>query len=185
MVEVLKLLRASCGRREAVMNWCPGGDKLDQDIFDAMTAFFGQMLRRGEQLADQFEVPVFCVKAMHRIGTSVPMKELGRRMACDPSFVTMIADTLEKRGLARREPDPVDRRIKNLVLTDRGIEVKGALEAALLSQMPWSTALDVSERQCLLGLLQKMIGAAHEPGSPSEHDKEVSGTTPTATPAAS
>ncbi len=28
------------------------------------------------------------------------MKELGKRMHCDPSFVTLVADMLEKRGLA-------------------------------------------------------------------------------------
>ena len=32
------------------------------------------------------------------------MKELAQRMGCDASFVTTIADTLEKRGFLRREP---------------------------------------------------------------------------------
>ncbi len=138
------------------MAWCSGGDKLDQDIFDAMTEFIGQILQRGERLADSFDVPVSCMKAIHRVEGAVTMKNLGRLMHCDPSFVTMIADALEERGLARREPNPADRRIKNLVLTEHGLEVKAAIEQAMLGQMPWALALDSAERQQLLDLIRKM-----------------------------
>lgn len=144
----------------------PGADALDQDIFDAMTTFFGQMMKHGEELAGQFDVPMFCVKALRRLDDSISMKELGRRMACDPSFVTMIADALEQRGLARREPCAADRRIKNLVLTPEGIERKRAVDQALLGQMPWAQALDVSERETLLALIRKMLSAlAVTPGT--------------------
>jgi DNA-binding MarR family transcriptional regulator len=170
------------------MGWYSGGDKLDQDIFDAMTEFFAHVMKRGEQLAEDFNVPMFCVKAMRRLDTSVSMKELGKRMACDPSFVTMIADALEGRGLARREPSAADRRIKNLVLTPEGMEVKGAIDQALLRQMPWTQALDVSERETLLVLIRKMISALERTPAPSaaaERAGEVSGTTTIAAPAAS
>ena len=87
------------------------------------------------------------------------MKELGQRMACDPSFVTTVADALEKRGLARREPSQRDRRSKNLVLTPEGETVRARVLRELAARAPWCTALDTSERQCLLGLLRKMVGA--------------------------
>jgi DNA-binding MarR family transcriptional regulator len=149
--------------------WCSGGDKLDQDIFDAMTEFIGQILQRGERLADSFDVPVSCMKAIHRVEGAVTMKDLGRLMHCDPSFVTMIADALEERGLARREPNPADRRIKNLVLTEHGREVKAAIEQAMLERMPWALALDSAERQQLLDLIRKMSRtmAAGEVTTPS------------------
>lgn len=151
------------------MGWSTTGDKLDQDIFDAMSEFIGQIMQRGEQLAERFDVPVSCVKAMHRLQGGVTMKELGRLMHCDPSFVTMIADALEERGLARREPNPADRRIKNLVLTERGLETKAALEQTLLGQMPWALALDTTERQQLLELVRKMsrVMAHGEVSTPS------------------
>ncbi len=149
----------------------PGGDKLDQDIFDAMTGFFAQMVKRGEQLAEQLDVPMFCVKAIRRLDDSISMKELGKRLVCDPSFVTMIADALEQRGLARREPSVADRRIKNLVLTPDGIERKRAVERALISQMPWAQALDVSERETLLALIRKMHNAPE--GPPGQPDPSV------------
>lgn len=138
------------------MNWSPGGERLDQEIFDAVTEFIALLMRRGEQLAESFDVPVYCIKAMHRIETSVPMRDLGQSMKCDPSFVTMIADALESRGLARREPNPTDRRIKNLVLTDHGLELKATLEQHLLDAVPWVHVLDTDERKQLLELIRKM-----------------------------
>ena len=164
------------------MSGCAGGDKLDEELFDAMVEFYGQMIKRGEQLAERFKVPVFCMKAMRRLDTSVSMKELGRRMACDPSFVTMIADALEERGLARRESSAADRRIKNLVLTPEGLEVKSAMEQAMLTQMPWAQALDVTERQTLLTLIRKMTNSLAV--MPSDQG-EVSGSTTVASPVAS
>jgi DNA-binding MarR family transcriptional regulator len=138
------------------VTWCPEGDRLDQDIFDAMSEFFAQLLACGEELAERFGVPMFCIKAIQRLDESVTMKELGRRMRCDPSFVTMIADELEQRGLARREPSATDRRIKNLVLTADGLVLKARVERALLDQMPWSRALGAAERESLLAMTRKM-----------------------------
>jgi DNA-binding MarR family transcriptional regulator len=142
------------------MAWCPDGNQLDQEIFDAMAEFLGQLLQRGDQLAEELGVPLFCLKALHRLGSPVTMSELGKQMHCDRSFVTMIADTLEDRGLARREPNPADRRLKNLVRTTQGVALKRRLEAALLAQMPWCCALDVTERAALLELIRKMTKAA-------------------------
>jgi MarR family transcriptional regulator, organic hydroperoxide resistance regulator len=141
------------------MAWCPDGNQLDQEIFDAMAEFLGQLLQRGDRLAEELGVPLFCLKALHRLGTPVTMSELGKQMRCDRSFVTMIADTLEDRGLARREPNPTDRRLKNLVLTPQGLDLKKRLEAELLAQMPWSHALDIDERAALLELIRKMTKA--------------------------
>jgi DNA-binding MarR family transcriptional regulator len=78
-------------------------------------------------------------------------------MACDPSFVTSIADALEKHGLARREPSLTDRRSKNIVLTPAGEAVRERLFREILARAPWCTALDTGERRCLLGLMRKML----------------------------
>ncbi len=148
------------------MSWCPGGDKLDQEIFDAMTEFVTQLMQRGERLAERFDVPMSCVKAIRRLDAAVTMKDLGQRLHCDPSFVTMIADALEQRGLAKREPNPGDRRIKNLVLTPRGHEVKATIEQETLGEMPWTRALNVDEREQFLRLVRKMNDALAGGSSP-------------------
>jgi DNA-binding MarR family transcriptional regulator len=138
------------------MAWCPDGNEVDQDIADALTEFFTKVIERSEALAEQHGLPPFVMKAIHQLDGSVTMKELARRMHVDPSFVTMIADTLEKRGLARREPNATDRRLKNLVLTPEGMELKATLESALLGEMPWCRALDANEKASYLSMTRKM-----------------------------
>jgi DNA-binding MarR family transcriptional regulator len=131
-------------------------DRLDLDVLDAVAGLIAELLARGERVAQTFEVPSFFIKALHMLDGPLAMKDLGRRMHCDPSFVTGIADMLEKRGLAVRESDPGDRRVKRLVLTPSGQELKRQVEQAVLARMPWRTALSTDERSCLLTLIHKM-----------------------------
>jgi DNA-binding MarR family transcriptional regulator len=142
----------------------PDSDRLDADIVDAFTDLFGHMVERVEAVAQRFELPTFCVKALHMLSSPMAMKELGRKFHCDPSFVTAIADQLDSRGLGRRETDSHDRRIKHLLLTPKGLELRERLESELFACMPWSQTLDVSERECLLALLRKMAGGARDAG---------------------
>ncbi|MHB1433927.1 MAG: MarR family winged helix-turn-helix transcriptional regulator [Streptosporangiaceae bacterium] len=157
-------------------------DALDQEIFDALTGLIAQLLHYGEQLAERFDVPLSCVKALHRLDGAVTMKDLGAQLHCDPSFVTTIADALESRGLATRQPHTVDRRIKNLVLTSHGLEVKAALERQIATQMPWARALDVTERGQLLGLIRKMSTAVAATRRTEDRDGEVNGPLATGAP---
>ena len=86
-------------------------DRLDAEILDSMAELLAAMLTRAEEVAQRHGVPIFFLKALHRLDCPLAMKELGLRMRCDPSFVTNVADQLEKRGLATRESDPADRRV--------------------------------------------------------------------------
>jgi len=131
-------------------------DLLDLEILDAVAGLFGRLVAEGEALAKSFGIPVFVIKALHMLDTPLAMKDLGQRMHCDPSFITSIADTLEKYGLAAREPDPGDRRVKRLVLTPAGAELKGRIEDEVLSHAPWRQALTSEQRASLLTLLHTM-----------------------------
>ncbi len=85
------------------------------------------------------------------------MKELGKRMHCDPSFVTLVADMLEKRGLALREPHPADRRVKNIVLTDEGLALKHAGRGRDHGPDAVEPGPVRDERTQLLALIRKML----------------------------
>ncbi len=135
-------------------------EQLDTDILNAVAEMIGLIIAHGEQIAQRMSFPSFFVKALHMLDCPMAMKELGRRLRCDPSFVTVIADGLEKRGLARREAHPGDRRIKNIVLTDAGQQMRQQMEREIAAQMPWSTILDLDEREQLLALLRKMTSSA-------------------------
>jgi MarR family transcriptional regulator, organic hydroperoxide resistance regulator len=133
-------------------------DKLDSEILDAMSELITGTIARGEQIAQRFGIPAFCLKAIHVLEAPMAMRDLGKLMHCDPSFVTAIADLLEKRGLAVREPSTADRRIKNLVLTAQGTALREKVEREFMAQMPWR-ALGREERVCLLALIRKMSQA--------------------------
>jgi DNA-binding MarR family transcriptional regulator len=137
-------------------------DKLTGEIGDAFGELFEQLVERFEELAKSFSLPTFCLKALHVLSSPMAMKELGQRFHCDPSFVTAIADMLDSHGLSRRETDTRDRRIKNLLLTPKGLALRERVEREMASFMPWAYALDREERLTLLRLLRKMIKAEHE-----------------------
>jgi MarR family transcriptional regulator, organic hydroperoxide resistance regulator len=131
-------------------------DELNQQIADAFTELIKQAHDLGQRIASDFGLTGSDAKALFLLGTPLTMKELGQRMGCDPSFVTSVADALERHGLARREPSQRDRRSKNLVLTPEGARLRGLICGEISARAPWCT-LDTSERQCLLGLIRKML----------------------------
>lgn len=144
-------------------------EQLDADILDGVSELIGRIIALGDKLAQRMCVPTFFIKALHTLERPMAMKDLGKRMHCDPSFVTIIADSLEKRGLARREARAGDRRIKNLVLTDDGIELRQLIDHEMAAQMPWSQALTDDECEQLLLLIRKMLAARTLPDAGEVH----------------
>jgi MarR family transcriptional regulator, organic hydroperoxide resistance regulator len=140
----------------------PDDDTLDTEIADAFGELFGLTAERFEEIARRFSLPSFALKALHMLSSPMAMKELSQRFHCDPSFVTSIADILDRHGLGKRETDAKDRRVKNLLLTPKGLQLRAKIEQELKTCMPWVGALDADERRCLLGLLRKMAAACHE-----------------------
>src|SRR3984957_12872967 len=130
---------------------------LDRDILDALTTLVKRAGTIGHSIAGGFGIAPHDLLALFKLEGGRAMKELAQRMGCAASFVTAIADTLEKRGFIRREPGQRDRRVKNLLLTPDGTAAKERMMAQLAGEMPWCYALDESERACLLTLLRKML----------------------------
>jgi DNA-binding MarR family transcriptional regulator len=154
-------------------------DQLDLEVLDAVVGLFARLLAEGERMAKEFAVPAFFMKALHLLDGPLAMKELGQLMRCDPSFVTTIADMLEKRGLAVRESDPGDRRVKRLVLTSAGLEMKHRVEQGMLACSPWRQCLSLDERASLIELIHKMAPPMSATDGPWPAE-EVSGFLPTA-----
>lgn len=85
----------------------------------------------------------------------IPMRELARRLQCDPSNITLLGDQLQAAGLVQRQPDPTDGRRRVLVLTDKGL----ALWSRLLERLQQRSALftlTIEEQNQLLRLLKKV-----------------------------
>jgi DNA-binding MarR family transcriptional regulator len=80
-------------------------------------------------IASEFELAPAQVMALGRLDPRHPcaMSELAGALRCDNSNVTGIADRLEARGLVERRPDPNDRRVKMLHLTEEGARLREQL----------------------------------------------------------
>jgi DNA-binding MarR family transcriptional regulator len=156
-------------------------DELNLDIMDALSQLIKRASGLGQGIAQKFGLSVSDLVGLHKLEEPLTMKELGQRLHCDPSFVTMIANGLEKQGLARRETSERDRRIKSVVLTPEGTEMKERLESEMARRAPWAYALDVGERECLLGILHKLVAAFDSaesmPGCPEQNETAADGET--------
>jgi MarR family transcriptional regulator, organic hydroperoxide resistance regulator len=164
------------GKGEAV----PGdASALDRGILGALTDLIKQAGAISHSIAASFGVAPSDLLALFKLSDGVlSMKELAQRMGCDASFVTVIADALEREGLARREPSQRDRRVKELVLTPKGIAAQERLMRELAIRMPWSHGLDETERQCFLRLLNKMLASQRgDAGDPRESGSAQAGAT--------
>ena len=137
---------------------------LNRDILDALTGLVKHVGVIGQAIAAEFDIAPHDLLALFKLDGVLTMKELAQHMGCDASFVTTIADTLERHGFARREPSQRDRRVKNLVLTPEGIAAKERLMGELATRMPWCYGLDDTERRCFLTLLRKALDSAGRVG---------------------
>jgi DNA-binding MarR family transcriptional regulator len=57
--------------------------------------------------------------------------ELASRLHCDKTNITGLVDRLERRELVRRQPDPEDRRVTQVFLTDQGAELVSRFRSAV------------------------------------------------------
>ncbi len=72
------------------------------------------------------------------------MYQLAGALSCDRSNVTGIIDRLEDQGLVEREVDADDRRVKNLVLTPAGIELRDRIQGRLYSELAQAAGLSAA-----------------------------------------
>ncbi len=87
---------------------------------------------------------------------ALSMRTAASRLHCDASNLTGIVDRLEKRGLVQRRIVPLDRRVKELVLTDTGRELQERLDG-LASEGPGLADLNAQEQLDLARLLRRAI----------------------------
>jgi DNA-binding MarR family transcriptional regulator len=85
-----------------------------------------------------------------------PMRALADSLACDASTVTWLVDRLEERGLVERRASTTDRRVKTVVLTGPGIELRERLGAALFTPPPELTDLDAESLRALRDALARL-----------------------------
>jgi DNA-binding MarR family transcriptional regulator len=139
----------------------------------------GEAHDRVHRICAELELSPPLLKAFMHLGTldgdgGLRMSDLAETWGFDASYVTALADGLQERGLAERQPHPTDRRVKSIVLTAEGRATRErALE--MLAEPPSAFAsLSAVEQRQLRDLLAKLIAA--DPELVRKHGLEAAGT---------
>jgi len=86
----------------------------------------------------------------------VPMRALAEAWHCDASNVTWLVDQLEARHLVERHVSTTDRRVKTVVLTDAGVELRASVEAHLRHAPDDLLSLEDADLAVLVKVLGKI-----------------------------
>ncbi|MDX2775824.1 MarR family transcriptional regulator [Streptomyces caniscabiei] len=91
-------------------------------------------------------------------GIPTPMNQISCLLACDASNITGIVDRLVRRGLIERTESPEDRRVKVVLLTDKGAYLRDHVIQEVVTTQPESMAnLSREEFEQLNILLTKAL----------------------------
>jgi DNA-binding MarR family transcriptional regulator len=87
----------------------------------------------------------------------VPMSALAEALVCDASNVTGIVDKLESRGLIARQGNDLDRRVKQLAVTEKGAQLRDQLIAGAMQAPAAIASLSGDAKAHLAGLLRMLM----------------------------
>src|SRR5437763_13130446 len=85
--------------------------------------------------------------------------ELAVLLGCDKTNITGMVDRLARRGLLAREPDPADRRVIRVVITEQGRSVGEDIRDAFAKELV--ARLPRSGRRELAATVETVVAALH------------------------
>jgi DNA-binding MarR family transcriptional regulator len=98
--------------------------------------------------------------------------DLGDKLGVTSSAASQLLERLVQQGLILRSEDPSDRRVKQLVLTDKGRQV---LEESIRARQSWlsdlAETLSGCEKEAIIAALNILIDKANHLSQPVESDK--------------
>src|SRR3954468_25041094 len=132
------------------------------EAWSLIAELFTSQRTRFLAIASEFDLAPAQLGALKALDPSdpVPMRYLAQALACDNSNVTGIVDRLEARGLVERRADPSDRRVKMIVVTAVGADLRGQVKARMEEPPDALKRLTPEEQKQLRDLLRKAMGRA-------------------------
>lgn len=130
-----------------------------EDAWALMGRLFWQLRPRLVRVAGEFGLSppqLFALRTLEP-GNPVPMSALASALHCDNSNVTGLVDGLEAQGLVVRRPAEHDRRLRMLVVTQRGAEVRDRLFEVVHEVPPELAALDAADQRVLRDILRRAL----------------------------
>ena len=98
-------------------------------------------------------------------GATLSMREIGRSLYCDASYVTDLVDRLEDRELIERRRSPEDRRVTLIALTPAGEALRTRALELLYEPPAEFEVLDPDELRTLSELLARAAAAEGAPAA--------------------
>ncbi|MER5252663.1 MarR family transcriptional regulator [Streptomyces sp. NPDC002855] len=155
--------------------------QLTEELYDCLFAIRAQVHGELKELAREAGLTDTQTDALWRLsrGREMTARRLADLLQCDASTATSMIDRLEKRGLVRRVPHPIDRRAKVIQLTPEGCALRDRVIRHTVEHSPFAL-LDHESRLRLHALLREVIdgpGPKREDGlSPTHEAAGVEGT---------
>lgn len=121
----------------------------------------GEAAGRMRDVCQSIGIAPSMIKSLMHLEEDAPqaMRDLADSWGCDASYVTALIDDLEARGFAERRPHPSDRRVKTVVLTAEGAEVRRRITSRLWEPPAGFSSLSCDEQRQLCELLNKVARA--------------------------
>ena len=130
-----------------------------EEAWGLMSRLFWEMRPRMLRIAAEFGLSPPQLFALRSLNPEqpVPMRALAQALHCDSSNVTGLIDGLAAQGLVERHEAEHDRRMRMLVVTERGSEIRDRL-AEVMQQLPPALAgLSAADQQLLRDILKRAL----------------------------
>ena len=131
-----------------------------QEAWSLVGTLFWQMRPRLLAVAGELGLTppqMFALRALDP-ERPVPMRELAVQLHCDSSNVTGLVDGLEAQGLVERRSAEHDRRVRMLVVTERGAQVRRRIDAVVEEVPPALASLSAEDQRALRDILRRALG---------------------------
>lgn len=126
------------------------------ELLESLAVLAGAQWRDFAAAAARHGLTSMQARLLGQLVRPLPMRELASLLGCDASNVTGIVDRLEAAGLARREADPHDRRVKRVIATSEGRETIRRVRADMSAMHRALAELDGEEQAVLHRLVERM-----------------------------
>jgi len=112
-----------------------------------------------EAIAASFDLTPQQVFALKNLDSqeSMTMSELATLLGCDASNVTAIVDKLESRGFVERRSADRDRRVKALIVTPAGRDLRSRIEERFEQPPPALASLSLADQKTLVQIFQRAL----------------------------
>ena len=131
-----------------------------QEAWGLMSRLFWEMRPRMLRIAAEFGLTPPQLFALRSLDPAqpVPMRALAQALHCDSSNVTGLVDGLAAQGLVERREAEHDRRVRMLVVTERGADVRARVDEAVRRVPEPLAALAEEDQLALRDILRRALG---------------------------